>query len=129
MEPKGNDAKLYFVSGSFTGSGAVKVINADGSNEQTLVDGSNVIEPDGIEVDEAGGKMYWTDMGLGGAADKSVAINDGRIMRADIDGKNVETLVPTGVTTTPKQLALVRAKPDHGEMRQRCQRPNSIYQY
>jgi DNA-binding beta-propeller fold protein YncE len=106
MDTKENDAKLYFVSGSFSGSGAVKVINADGSNEQTLVDGSNVIEPDGIEVDEAGGKMYWTDMGLGGAADKSVAINDGRIMRADIDGKNVETLVPTGVTTTPKQLAL-----------------------
>jgi hypothetical protein len=25
----------------------------------------------GIEVDEAGGKMYWTDMRLGGAADKS----------------------------------------------------------
>jgi DNA-binding beta-propeller fold protein YncE len=106
MDTKENDAKLYFVSGSFSGSGAVKVINADGSNEQTLVDGSNVIEPDGIEVDEAGGKMYWTDMGLGGAADKSVSINDGRIMRADIDGKNVETLVPTGVTTTPKQLAL-----------------------
>jgi sugar lactone lactonase YvrE len=50
--------------------------------------------------------MYWTDMGLGGAADKSVAVNDGRIMRADLDGKNLETLVPTGMTTTPKQLAL-----------------------
>jgi DNA-binding beta-propeller fold protein YncE len=98
--------KLYFVSGTFSGAGAVKVIDADGSNEITLCDGKEVIEPDGIEVDLAGGKMYWTDMGLGGAADKSVAVNDGRIMRADLDGKNLETLVPTGMTTTPKQLAL-----------------------
>jgi DNA-binding beta-propeller fold protein YncE len=98
--------KLYFVSGTFSGAGAVKVIDADGSNEITLAEGKEVIEPDGIEVDSTGGKMYWTDMGLGGAADKSVAINDGRIMRADLDGKNIETLVPTGMTTTPKQLAL-----------------------
>ncbi len=65
-----------------------------------------MIEPDGIEVDTASGKMYWTDMGLGGAADKSAAINDGRILRADLDGKNIETLVPLGMTSTPKQLAL-----------------------
>ena len=103
---KNDAAKLYFVSGSFTSAGAVKVINADGLNETVLASGSNIIEPDGIEVDRAGGKMYWTDMGPGGAADKSVAINDGRIMRADLDGQNVETLVPTGITTTPKQLAL-----------------------
>ena len=28
-----NEAKLYFVSGSLDSAGAVKVINADGSNE------------------------------------------------------------------------------------------------
>jgi sugar lactone lactonase YvrE len=106
MDIKANDGKLYFVTGSFSGSGAVKVMLADGSNERTLATGSDVIEPDGIEVDIAGGKIYWTDMGPGGAADKSVAINDGRIMRSDLDGQNVETLVPTGITTTPKQLAL-----------------------
>jgi DNA-binding beta-propeller fold protein YncE len=98
--------KIYFVSASFSGAGAVKVMDADGSNEITLVEGADVIEPDGLEVDVAGGKMYWTDMGIGGAADKSPGANDGRIMRADLDGKNIETLVPLGVTTTPKQLAL-----------------------
>jgi len=98
--------KLYFVSGTFSGAGAVKVMDADGSNEITLCEGKEVIEPDGIEVDRVGGKMYWTDMGLGGAADKSVAVNDGRIMRADLDGQNIETIVPLGMTTTPKQLAL-----------------------
>ena len=98
--------KLYFVEGSVASTGAVKVIDADGSNVTTLVEGKQVIEPDGIEVDTAGGKMYWTDMGSGGAVDNSVAINDGRIMRADLDGKNVETVVPLGLTSTPKQLAL-----------------------
>ena len=99
-------AKLYFVTGSFSSTGSVKVMNADGSNETELASGSIVIEPDGIEVDAAAGKMYWTDMGPGGGADKSVADKDGRIMRADLDGKNIETLVPKGITTTPKQLTL-----------------------
>ena len=98
--------KLYFVSGSFNSAGAVKVMNADGSNETVLASGSIIVEPDGIEVDVAAGKMYWTDMGPGGAADKSVADKDGRIMRADLDGRNIETLVPKGITTTPKQLTL-----------------------
>lgn len=98
--------KIYFVCGSVEGKGSVKVVNTDGSNETILVEGTQVIEPDGIEVDTAGGKMYWTDMGPGGAVDNSVAINDGRIMRADLDGKNVETVVPLGLTSTPKQLAL-----------------------
>ena len=98
--------KLYYVCGSLAGAGTVKVIDTDGSNEITLVEGKEVIEPDGIELDVAGGKMYWTDMGLGGAADKSVAINDGRIMRANLDGSDLETIVPLGLTTTPKQLAV-----------------------
>lgn len=98
--------KLYFVSGSFNSAGIVKVMNADGSNETVLATGSIIIEPDGIEVDVAAGKMYWTDMGPGGAADKSVADKDGRIMRADLNGRNIETLVPQGITTTPKQLTL-----------------------
>lgn len=98
--------KLYFVCGSVEGEGSVRVIDTDGSNVIILVDGKEVIEPDGIEVDTVDGKMYWTDMGPGGAADNSVAINDGRIMRADLDGTKVETVVPLGLSTTPKQLAL-----------------------
>ena len=106
IEENSTEAKLYFVSGSLDSAGAVKVIDADGSNETVLASGSIIVEPDGIEVDVAAGKMYWTDMGPGGAADKSVADKDGRIMRADLNGKNIETLVPKGITTTPKQLAL-----------------------
>ena len=80
------EAKLYFVSGSLNSAGAVKVINANGSNETVLATGSIIVEPDGIEVDVAAGKMYWTDMGPGATTDKSVADKDGRIMRADLDG-------------------------------------------
>ena len=102
----GKSGRIYFVEGDLNGKGAVKVMNADGADEKVLLTGEAVNEPDGIEVDETSGKMYWTDMGIGGAADRSVAVDDGRIMRANIDGSDVQTVVPLGHTTTPKQLTL-----------------------
>jgi hypothetical protein len=102
----GKPGRIYFVEGDLNGKGAVKVMNADGADEKVLLTGEAVNEPDGIEVDETAGKMYWTDMGMGGAADRSVAVDDGRIMRANIDGSDVQTVVPLGHTTTPKQLTL-----------------------
>jgi DNA-binding beta-propeller fold protein YncE len=55
--------------------------------------------PDGVAVDVAGGHIYWTGMGVPSA-------NDGFIMRSDLDGTNVKTLVPAGGTYTPKQIKL-----------------------
>jgi DNA-binding beta-propeller fold protein YncE len=55
--------------------------------------------PDGIAVDVTGGHVFWTGMGVPSA-------NDGFVMRADLDGSNVTTLVPAGGTFTPKQLKL-----------------------
>jgi DNA-binding beta-propeller fold protein YncE len=55
--------------------------------------------PDGIAVDVAGGHIYWTGMGVPSA-------NDGFVMRSDLDGSNVKTLVPAGGTFTPKQIKL-----------------------
>ncbi|HTQ04682.1 MAG TPA: hypothetical protein VMI54_12540 [Polyangiaceae bacterium] len=55
---------------------------------------------DGIAVDVAAGYIYWTDMGV-------PADNDGSVMRSNLDGSNVTTLVPKGGTYTPKQLKLV----------------------
>jgi sugar lactone lactonase YvrE len=55
--------------------------------------------PDGIAIDARAGHVYWTTMG-------KVADNDGSIMRSDLDGKNVKTIVPIGGTYTPKQLKL-----------------------
>jgi sugar lactone lactonase YvrE len=57
------------------------------------------IGPDGIAVDAEAGHIYWTTMG-------KVSSDDGSIMRADLDGRNVKTIVPAGGTFTPKQLKL-----------------------
>jgi hypothetical protein len=55
--------------------------------------------PDGVAVDVAGGHVYWTLMGV-------PSNNDGAIMRSNMDGTNVQTLVPAGGTYTPKQMKL-----------------------
>ena len=72
--------------------------NPDGSDLKTLVSEGRKL-PDGIVVDTGAGHIYWTNMGIPSA-------NDGTIMRADLDGKNVKTIVPEGSTHTPKQLQL-----------------------
>ena len=98
--------KLYFVYGSLTSEGGVKVVNADGTGELLLASGGDIVEPDGIEADLENGKIYWTDMGEGAALENSASLGSGRIVRADLDGTNIENIVPRGITTTPKQLAL-----------------------
>jgi sugar lactone lactonase YvrE len=57
------------------------------------------IGPDGIDIDDKAGHIYWTTMG-------KVSADDGSIMRSDLDGKNVKTIIPAGGTFTPKQLKL-----------------------
>jgi DNA-binding beta-propeller fold protein YncE len=72
-------------------------MNADGSDIKTLVTGCRL--PDGIALDPAKGHFYWTDMGVPNR-------NDGKIERADLDGRNRTTIIPEGATHTPKQLHL-----------------------
>jgi len=79
------------------GAGQVLSINADGSGKKVLA--SNAPLPDGIVVDVEAGHIYWTNMGVPNK-------NDGYIERADLDGGNRKTIVPPGVTFTPKQLHL-----------------------
>jgi hypothetical protein len=55
--------------------------------------------PDGLTVDAAAGHLYWTNMN-----DRKA--NDGSILRSDLDGRNIMTIVPPGGTFTPKQLQL-----------------------
>jgi hypothetical protein len=70
-------------------------LNSDGSDRKVIVTGGRF--PDGIAVDVAAGHIYWTNMGHPKA-------NDGSIERADLDGRNRETIVPQGGTFTPKQI-------------------------
>ena len=82
----------------------IQSANLDGSNVETLVTYENFLRlPMGIELDVAGGKMYWTD-----------ATRD-RIRRANLDGSGVEDILNTrtfgeqalgGPATTPRDVAL-----------------------
>jgi hypothetical protein len=62
--------------------------------------------PDGIAIDLAAGHIFWTGMG-------NPSSNDGFVMRANLDGSNVTTLVPAGGTYTPKQM---RVDPAGGKL-------------
>ena len=77
--------------------GRVLSMNIDGSNRKVLV--SECRYPDGVAVDVEAGHVYWTNMGV-------PHLNDGSLERADLDGRNRKTIVPEGVTFTPKQLHL-----------------------
>jgi hypothetical protein len=87
--------KLFVLEVS--GDGRLFSINPDGSDKTILVTGCPV--PDGVAVDVEAGYIYWTNMGMPPA-------NDGSIERADLDGGNRTTIVPSGGTYTPKQLHL-----------------------
>jgi hypothetical protein len=79
--------------------GRVFSLNPDGSEPRTIV--TRCRFPDGIAVDTKAGHIYWTNMGV-------PSKNDGSIERVDLDGGNRRTIVPEGITFTPKQLHLDR---------------------
>ncbi len=78
--------------------GQVLSATPDGTDRRVLVD-SLTTSPDGIVVDVPNGHIYWSNMGAGSA-------DDGSVMRSDLDGRSVTTIVPTGGTFTAKQLKL-----------------------
>ena len=87
--------RIFFLD---VGGGRVLSANPDGSDLKTIVEEGRKL-PDGLVVDSAAGHMYWTNMG-------NLKANDGSILRSDLDGKNMTTIVPPGGTFTPKQLQL-----------------------
>jgi DNA-binding beta-propeller fold protein YncE len=87
--------RLFFLD---NGAGRVLTANPDGSDLKTLIDEGRK-GPDGVVVDVAAGHIYWTNMG-------NFKENDGAILRSDLDGKNITTIVPSGGTFTPKQIKL-----------------------
>jgi hypothetical protein len=79
--------------------GTVFTMATDGSDKRVIVTGGHM--PDGVTVDAAAGHIFWTNMGVPN-------LDDGTIQRCDLDGGNVTTIVPQGVTHTPKQISLDR---------------------
>jgi DNA-binding beta-propeller fold protein YncE len=90
--------RLFYLSLSGPGGGRVLSANDDGTDLKVIPGGRNA-GPDGIVVDTASKKIYWTNMG-------NVSANDGTIERSDLDGGNLTTIVPRAGTWTPKQLKL-----------------------
>jgi hypothetical protein len=90
--------RLFFLD--WLGSRILSV-KTDGSDVRTVVS-TNCKEPDGIAVDVEAGHLYWTNMGTPEG-------DDGFILRSDLDGNDITTVVPVGDTFTPKQLQLDRA--------------------
>lgn len=88
-------ARIIFLD---LGAGRILSANPDGSDLKTLVSEGRKL-PDGLAVDVAAGHLYWTNMG-------NPKMNDGSILRSDLDGRNVTTIIAPGGTFTPKQLQI-----------------------
>ena len=78
-----------------------KILRLDPSTGKTTALVTGLPAPDGIDVSRATKRMYWTNMGAHPSA------RDGSVMSASLDGSDVQTLIPSGGVTTPKQLVLV----------------------
>jgi len=87
--------RLFFLD---LGAGRILSANPDGSGLKVVVAEGRKL-PDGLAIDAAAGHLYWTNMG-------NLKANDGSILRSDLDGSHVTTIVPSGGTFTPKQLQL-----------------------
>src|SRR5882724_6978302 len=94
QKSKAATARLFILDLS---GGRVLSTNPDGSDKRVLATDCQM--PDGVAVDVEGGHIYWTNMGVPN-------LNDGYIDRADLDGQNRKTIIPAGVTFTPKQIHL-----------------------
>ncbi len=95
----GEGGRIYYLTFGSRGSGGrVMSANDDGSGLTTLVEGRNA-GPDGIVVDTAAKRLYWTNMGR-------AAANDGTIESSALDGSDLRTVVPAAGAWTPKQLKL-----------------------
>jgi DNA-binding beta-propeller fold protein YncE len=90
---EGPRGRIFFLD---LGAGRVLSANPDGSDLKTIVNEGRKL-PDGLTVDIAVGHLYWTNMG-------NPKANDGSIVRSDLDGGNITTIVSPGGTFTPKQI-------------------------
>jgi len=95
MSNEFNSGRLFFLD---AGAGRVLSVNPDGSDLKTIVSEGRKL-PDGLVVDEAAEYLYWTNMG-------NLKEDDGSILRSDLDGQNITTIVPPGGTFTPKQIQI-----------------------
>ncbi|MDE0426536.1 MAG: DUF5050 domain-containing protein [Candidatus Poribacteria bacterium] len=95
-----NDIKLDIENGKMYWIDIDKILRADldGSNVETLIimpwQTSRSVARGYIALDVAGNKMYWTNIGT---TDKGTDDIPPKILRANLNGSNVEDLIMTGL--------------------------------
>src|ERR1700744_6345039 len=87
------NGRIFFLD---LGAGRILSANPDGSDLKTILEEGRKL-PDGLAIDAINRHLYWTNMG-------NPSANDGSILRSDLDGRNITTIVPAGGRFTPKQL-------------------------
>lgn len=71
--------------------GSIERADLDGGNRTVIVSPGQTFTPKQIQLDTAGGKLYWCDReGM-------------RVMRANLDGSEIETLVQTGQSDSERR--------------------------
>ncbi|QSZ35264.1 hypothetical protein DSL72_008133 [Monilinia vaccinii-corymbosi] len=81
-------------------AGRILVGSPDGRELRTLVSGQHL--PDGIDISLKAGRLYWTCMG-------HFDSNDGTVQSCNLDGTDIQTIIPSGAVHTPKQLTIDHA--------------------
>ncbi len=92
------EGRLYFLDAHHR---QVMSANADGSDLHVIANAGGM--PDGIAVDPAASQIYWTNMATWSP---EVRFGAGSLQRADLNGSNVTTVVPSGGTFRPKQMTI-----------------------
>lgn len=95
--PEETIATLFWLD--INGNRVLRSDERDFSDGEVIVSRTNTA-PDGVAVDVADGKVYWSNMG------SLLGTGGGTLQRANLDGSNVETLVRSGITRTPKQIQI-----------------------
>jgi sugar lactone lactonase YvrE len=89
--------------------GSIERCDLDGRNRTTIVAEGATFTPKQLQIDRRGGKLYWCDReGM-------------RVMRASLNGSDIETLVQTGATDADRRDAKkwcvgIALDPGHGQV-------------
>jgi sugar lactone lactonase YvrE len=90
--------------------GSIERADLDGRNRKTIVPEGSTFTPKQLHLERKSGKLYWCDReGM-------------RVMRSNLDGSNIETLVDTSNgeerpgTDLTKWCVGIAVDPDHGEI-------------
>lgn len=78
-------------------SGEILELSLDGKIKKVLIHNQSL--PDGLDIDHASGRIFWTNMGVPGK-------QDGAVYSANADGSDILTVVAPGTVNTPKQLTV-----------------------